>query len=152
VISVARDRLNNPALATVVACQRDAGTREVCGLCAIDAGGIQHFLLLTNCSGEPNRFETSAAEEALVRSTAKQLGWTIWAFVHTHVTGDVGMSEHDRRSFGRDVLPWIILSVTQTHVRQCTYSRPDRLVCVTSPACCNVTSFSLRARLRDRWR
>lgn len=113
--------LRDEALAAVVASQNAAGRREICGLCAVDSHGIQHFLFLTNHSGEPDRFETSTTDEANVRSIASLRGWSICAFVHTHVSGKPEMSRFDRRCFDRDALPWVILVVTETRVQQHSY-------------------------------
>jgi proteasome lid subunit RPN8/RPN11 len=118
--------LEGLALTAVVECQRAAGQREICGLCAVDLGGRQHFLALTNRAFDPDRFEILAADEAVSRSIAEQRGWRILAFVHTHLGFGPEMSEHDMRAFRRDSLPWIIVTVEGVHTRQRTYGEAAR--------------------------
>lgn len=113
--------LDGPALAALVGCQRAAGQQEVCGLCAIDPGGTQHFLALANHASDPDRFETSAADEAHMHVVIARLGWRISAFVHTHVRGGPEMSEPDSRMFRRDALPWVIVAINGPHIHQRIY-------------------------------
>jgi proteasome lid subunit RPN8/RPN11 len=118
--------LSPEVLETLLACQRAAGWREVCGLCAVDATGRQHFLGLRNYAADPNCFETSTADEALVRSAAAHQTWLIAAFVHTHPGGTTDMSRQDAVCFRRDPLSWVIVAITGVHVQQRTYtSLPD---------------------------
>jgi hypothetical protein len=51
--------LEPEVLETLLACQLGAGWQEICGLCAVDATGRQHFLALRNYAADPSRFETS---------------------------------------------------------------------------------------------
>lgn len=113
--------LEEQALATIVACQRAAGYREVCGFLALDREGKQRFLALVNTGSDPNRFETMTADEAAVRSIVNQLGWRIIAFIHTHLGYGLDMSTHDANEFHGDELPWIIVDINGTHARQRTY-------------------------------
>jgi proteasome lid subunit RPN8/RPN11 len=108
----------------VVACQQAAGCQEICGLCAVDAKGGQHFLGLTNCARDPDRFETMALDESIARSAARQREWEITAFVHTHLHGGPEMSERDERAFRRDVMPWIIVAISGQGTCQRAYPRP----------------------------
>ena len=116
--------LGSEVLETLLACQQAVGWQEVCGFCAVDATGRQHFLALRNCAADPNRFETSVADEAVVRSAAAHRAWRISAFVHTHPGGTPDMSGQDAVSFRRDPLPWVIVAVDDANVQHRTYSFP----------------------------
>lgn len=117
-------RLGVNALATIVAWQRAAGQREICGLCAIDGRGVQRVLPLTNHAGLFGEFEVSRSEEAVVRSAAAQRDWEVVAFVHTHPHHAPEMSPRDARCFERDALPWVIVGTLTAHPYQRVYGRP----------------------------
>jgi proteasome lid subunit RPN8/RPN11 len=117
-------RLDSDALAMVATWQRAAGPREVCGLCAVDAQGVQHVLPLTNHAGLAGEFEVCRSEEEVVRAAAAQRGWTIVAFLHTHPQDEPEMSPRDASTFERDKLPWIIVGTPTVVPRQRGYSRP----------------------------
>jgi proteasome lid subunit RPN8/RPN11 len=114
--------LGSEVLETLFAYQQAVGRQEVCGLCAVDATGRQHFLALRNYAADPNRFETSVADEAVVRSAAAHRAWRISAFVHTHRGGAPDMSGQDAVSFRRDTLPWVIVAINGGKVQQRTYT------------------------------
>jgi proteasome lid subunit RPN8/RPN11 len=117
-------RLGPAALDTVIAWQRSAGAREVCGLCAVDQHDEQHVLVLTNHGGLRDQFAVSRSEEEVVRRAAAQRGWEIVAFVHTHPRDTPEMSPRDARGFERDTLPWIIVGTPTVFPRQRAYGRP----------------------------
>jgi proteasome lid subunit RPN8/RPN11 len=110
--------LDEKALAQVAAWQHEAGSREVCGLCAVDSLGELHLLPLTNQAGLPSAFEISCSEEAVVRAAAAQLGWEIVAFLHTHPLHAPAMSHSDARAFER------IVGTPTTSPQQRGYARP----------------------------
>jgi proteasome lid subunit RPN8/RPN11 len=116
--------LDGEALARVAAWQREAGSREVCGFCAVDCLGELRLLRLTNQAGLPGAFEISYSEEAVVRVAAAQRGWEIVAFLHTHPHHAPEMSQRDARAFERDTLPWIIVGTPATSPQQRSYARP----------------------------
>jgi proteasome lid subunit RPN8/RPN11 len=123
-------RLGAEALSAVVGWQRKAGSKEVCGLCAVDQSGEQRMLLLANHAGLANEFEVSRSEEEVARAAARERGWEIVAFVHTHPDHAPKMSAHDTRCFERDTFPWIIVGTPLSGPSQCVYSRAagDRMV------------------------
>jgi proteasome lid subunit RPN8/RPN11 len=106
---------------TLLAYQQFFGSGEVCGLCAVDDMGLQHFLALRNYAADPHRFETSVADEAVALRVAANWAWRILAFVHTHPGGSPNMSGHDAVSIYRDALPWVIVGINGTTVEQRTY-------------------------------
>jgi proteasome lid subunit RPN8/RPN11 len=116
--------LDGEALAWVAAWQREAGSREVCGLCAVDGLGELRLLPLTNQAGLPGAFEISRSEEAVVRVAAAQRGWEIVAFLHTHPHHAPEMSQRDAIAFERDTVPWIIVGTPTTSPQQRSYARP----------------------------
>jgi proteasome lid subunit RPN8/RPN11 len=116
--------LDGEALALVATWQHAAGSREVCGLCAVDCLGKLRLLLLTNHAGLPGAFEISPSEEAVVRAAAAQRGWAIAAFLHTHPHHGPAMSHDDARAFERDRLPWIIVGTPTTSPQQQSYPVP----------------------------
>jgi proteasome lid subunit RPN8/RPN11 len=113
--------LDQSALETVIAWQRAAGLMEVCGFCAIDDGGRQHLMRLTNNAGLPDAFEISRSEELVVRKAAEQRGWEIVAFLHTHPDDSPAMSARDAQCFARESLPWIIIGTPTGQPSQRTY-------------------------------
>jgi proteasome lid subunit RPN8/RPN11 len=113
--------LEPEAIDAVIACQHSVGRQEICGLCAVDAAGTQHFIALTNHSFDPHRFETSASDEALVGRVLRQRGWSVLAFVHTHLWADPEMSDPDAWSFAHDSLPWVIVMIRGGRVEQRTF-------------------------------
>jgi len=56
-----------------------------------------------------------------VRAAAKQRGWQIIAFLHTHPNHAPDMSSRDARCFERDTLPWIIIGTPTSNPCQRTY-------------------------------
>ncbi|WP_445503811.1 Mov34/MPN/PAD-1 family protein [Microvirga sp. G4-2] len=115
--------LADDALAAIAACQRASGRREICGLCAEDPSGAQHFLALNNHEYDPSRFETVAADEAVLRGIAHRLEWRILAFVHTHLCGSPELSKHDMQSFRNDLLPWVIVAIEGDCIQQRTFAQ-----------------------------
>lgn len=113
--------LNDAALSQVVGWQRAAGSSEVCAFCAIDQFGEQHLLRLANHAGEPDAFEISNSEVDVARNAARQRGWEIVAFVHTHPQHAPELSPRDARSFARDTVAWIIVGTPTSSARQRTY-------------------------------
>ena len=116
-------RLNQASLALVVSWQRAAGSREVCGLCAVDYAGRQRLLQLTNYAELTGAFEVSRSDSDAVRAAAARLGLKIVAFVHTHPYHGPDMSPRDAQSFNCDTLPWIIVGDVVTLPRQRAYAR-----------------------------
>jgi len=114
--------LEPEVLETLLEYQQVVSWQEVCGLCAVDATGRQHFLALRNYAADPNRFETSVADEAVVRSAAAHRAWRVSAFIHTHRGGPPSMSGQDAVSFRRDTLPWVIVAINGEKVVQRTYA------------------------------
>ncbi len=115
--------LDDDAVSTVLKWQRIAGVQEVCALCAVDELGRQRLLQLTNHSVLADAIEVCRSEEELVRAAARQRGWKIFAFLHTHPRHAPEMSSRDALAFDRDTLPWIIVA-TSPPLRQRAYPRP----------------------------
>ncbi|MFS8087121.1 MAG: Mov34/MPN/PAD-1 family protein [Acidobacteriota bacterium] len=113
--------LDGNCLETVVAWQRAAGILEVCGYCAVDAFGKHHLIQLTNHAGRPDAFEISPLEEETAQLAARQRGWQIVAFLHTHPSHSPDMSSRDALCFERDTLPWIIIGTPTSDPCQRTY-------------------------------
>ena len=120
--------LAGDALAAVITWQRAAGSREVCGLCAVDQVGELRVLALTNHASLPGDFEVSRSEEDVVRAAAARRGWKIVAFLHTHPHHSPEMSPRDARCFALDTLPWIIVGTPTAAPQQRAYARPPNPV------------------------
>jgi proteasome lid subunit RPN8/RPN11 len=108
-------RLENEVAAQLarIAHQSAEARRERCGFLLgrqREEGLVaEAFAELPNLSPKGDRFQVHEDHARRVLAQAALAGYEVLAFVHSHVSGSVALSEGDLMTLAQDTLPWLII-------------------------------------------